>query len=72
MNDYAERLTQLVDELRHADGLITRLVAENEQLRAERDHLSWVVTALRERAEAGHGLSVVEGGRSAASRLTAG
>ena len=63
------RIAELVEELTHADGLIDRLVAENEQLRAERDHLRWVVGALRERAEQGRGFSVVEGGRSGPARV---
>ena len=68
MNEHAERLCQLIDELRHADGLIDRLVVENEQLRCERDHLRWVVAAFRERAEQGRELSVLEGGRARAAR----
>ena len=69
MESLAERVADLVAELRHADGLIDRLVVENEQLCAERDHLRWVVAALRERAEQGRGLSVVEGGRCGAARV---
>ena len=69
MNEHADRLAELVAELRHVDGLVDRLVAENEQLRAERDQLRWVVAALRERAEQGRGLSVVEGGRCGAARV---
>ena len=69
MESLPRRIAELLEELTHADGLIDRLVAENERLRAERDHLRWVVAAFRDRAEQGRGLSVVEGGRCGAARV---
>ena len=69
MDSLTERITQLLDELRHADGLIDRLVAENEQLRAELVHRDRVIVALSRRAEKGRPLTVVEGGKSRALHI---
>ncbi|MGH8930755.1 MAG: hypothetical protein ACRDZO_09060 [Egibacteraceae bacterium] len=64
MESLAERAAQLLDELAHADGLIDRLVAENERLRARVERQDRVTAALRSRTASGRGLSVVEDGRS--------
>jgi Tfp pilus assembly protein PilN len=63
--DAVEQVAQLAEELAHADGLITKLVDENEQLRAELIHKDRIIGALSRRAQDGRALTVVEGGRSA-------
>lgn len=69
MGDLTERTAQLLDELRHAGGLIDRLVAENEQLRAELAHRDRVLAALRRRAGEDRLLTLVEGGKSRARHI---
>lgn len=69
MNSQAERIAQLLDELGHADGLILRLVAENEQLHAELAGRNRVIAELRHRVAEGRPLAVVEGGKSPALHI---
>ncbi len=59
IDSLADRAAQLLDELAHADRLIDRLVAENEQLRARMEQQDRVIAALRTRSR---GLSAVGGG----------
>ncbi|MGH8910533.1 MAG: hypothetical protein ACRD0K_29575 [Egibacteraceae bacterium] len=56
MDSLAERVAQLEDELAHADGLIERLVAENDRLRARVEAQQRMIAALTSRPA--HGLAL--------------
>lgn len=69
VDSLADWAAQLVDELAHADGLIDRLVADNERLRTQVAHQKRIIAALRSRAAQGQALSVVEDGHHSDSAV---